>query len=97
VGGAVGRGKHKATCKCVTASFSPNRFLRRYYARTCIQEVLGSILVHDTVYRGLTFVLLGQRWPTGGPQLDLLRPPPSHRFGSIGENFQYLLNIIGAT
>jgi hypothetical protein len=21
-----------------------------------------------------------QRWPTGGPRLDLLRPPPSHRF-----------------
>jgi hypothetical protein len=23
---------------------------------------------------------LQQRWPTGGPRLDLLRPPPSHRF-----------------
>jgi hypothetical protein len=23
---------------------------------------------------------LAQRWPTGGPRLDLLRPPPSLRF-----------------
>jgi hypothetical protein len=57
---------------------------------------------------------LEQRWPTGGPRagsgprLDLLRPPPSHRFifsgvGVIEGNkidwwkFKYLLNIIGAT
>jgi hypothetical protein len=30
-----------------------HRFLRWYYARACIQEVLGSILVHHTVYKSL--------------------------------------------
>jgi hypothetical protein len=32
--------------------------------------------------------------PTGGPQLDLLRPPPSHRFGSIGESFNIFLKLL---
>jgi hypothetical protein len=34
---------------------------------------------------------LGQRSPTGGPQLDLLRSPPSHTFGSIGESLNICL------
>jgi hypothetical protein len=37
---------------------------------------------------------LDQRWPTGGPRLDLLRPPPSHRFGSIGESFNICLILL---
>jgi hypothetical protein len=35
-----------------------------------------------------------QRWPTGGPRLDLLRPPPSHRFRSIGETFNICLILL---
>jgi hypothetical protein len=45
----------------------------------CIQCVLDSD------------VGLEQRRPTGGPRLDLLRPPPNHRFGSIGESFNICL------
>jgi hypothetical protein len=30
---------------------------------------------------------LVQRWPTGGPRLDLLRPPPSFRFIFKNLNF----------
>jgi hypothetical protein len=43
---------------------------------------------------------LDQRWPTGGPragsgpQLDLLRPPASHRFGSIGESFNICIILL---
>jgi hypothetical protein len=37
---------------------------------------------------------LNQRWPTGGPRLDLLRPAPSHRFGSIGESFNICLILL---
>jgi hypothetical protein len=37
---------------------------------------------------------LDQRWPTGGPRLDLLRPPPSHRFGSIGGSFNLCLILL---
>jgi hypothetical protein len=29
-----------------------------------------------------------------GPQLDLHRPPPSHRFGSIGESFNICLILL---
>jgi hypothetical protein len=32
-----------------------------------------------------------------GPHIDLLRPPPSHKFGSIGESINICFNIIGAT
>jgi hypothetical protein len=39
-------------------------------------------------------MLLEQRWPTGGPQLDLIRPPSSHRFGSIGEGFNICLILL---
>jgi hypothetical protein len=46
-------------------------------------------------YRRLA-VHLNQRWPTGGPRLDLLGPPPSHRQVWFDWwKFQYLLNIIG--
>jgi hypothetical protein len=43
---------------------------------------------------------LTQRWPTGGPRagsgprLRLLRPLPSHRFGSIGESFNICLILL---
>jgi hypothetical protein len=40
------------------------------------------------------YVDLEQRCPTGGPQLDLIRPPPSHRFGSIGESFNICLMLL---
>jgi hypothetical protein len=45
-------------------------------------------------------VALVQRCTTGGPragsgpQLHLLRPPPSHRFGSIGESFNICLILL---
>jgi hypothetical protein len=32
--------------------------------------------------------------PTGGPGLDLLRPPPSHGFDSIGESFNICLILL---
>jgi hypothetical protein len=44
---------------------------------------------------------LHQRWSTGGPRagsgarLDLLRPPPSHRFGSSGESFNICSILLG--
>jgi hypothetical protein len=39
-----------------------------------------------------------QRLQTGGPRLDLLRPPPSYTQALFDWwKFQYLLNIIGAT
>jgi hypothetical protein len=39
-------------------------------------------------------IYLDQRWPTGGPRLDLLRPPPSQRFGSIGKSFNTYLILL---
>jgi hypothetical protein len=43
---------------------------------------------------------LNQRWPTGGPragsgpQPDLHRPPPSHRFGSNSESFNICIILL---
>jgi hypothetical protein len=42
----------------------------------------------------ILYNFLDQRWPTGGPRLDLLWPPPSHRFGSIGESFNICLKLL---
>jgi hypothetical protein len=55
---------------------------------------------HVNLWGGNEIYDLEQWWPTdgprasSGPQLDLPRPPPSHRFCSIDESFNICLILL---
>jgi hypothetical protein len=65
--------------------------------KNCILSKLLRVFVQIIAYYTTCIKVvdnLNQRLPTGGPRLDLLRPPPSHRFGSIGESFNICLILL---
>jgi hypothetical protein len=75
------------------------------YSVTCVHKsslvfILSHIrkTVHTPHHSSLRSNLISfrpyQRWPTSGPRLDFLRPPPSHRFGSIGESLDICLILL---